>query len=200
MKLLAVAGALVALAGAGAWAAHPAAPHASFPEGPPLAHTGGFGEPDCSACHFDGAVNDSLGALSLSGVPKRYTPGKSYRLLVTLEHPGLERGGFELAARYAAGPAVGEQAGVLKPLAAAAAVSAPQGSNVQYAHQTLAGSSATAGVASWEIRWAAPAQGESPVVFHIAANAGNGDQSQFGDWIYTDSVLSKPGSYSPSSR
>lgn len=164
MKLLAVPAALAMLVGAGAWAAYPPAPHAAFPDGPPLAHTGGFGEPDCSACHFDGVVNDSAGALSLSGVPERYTPGKTYRLLVSLEHPALVRGGFELAARYATGPHAGEQAGGLTALAPAAAISTSPGSNVQYAHQASAEKVVSGGVAAWELRWAAPARGESPVV------------------------------------
>jgi len=45
-----------------AWPAERA--QAGFPDGPPPAHTGGFGEPTCRACHFDGDLNAEGGGLT----------------------------------------------------------------------------------------------------------------------------------------
>jgi hypothetical protein len=100
-------------------------PARAFVEDPAPGHTGGFDEPTCRACHFDQSVNDAEGSLTLDGVPQRVQPGKTYRLIVTLERPGLARGGFQLSARFADGTLV-----------------------------------------------------------HVAANAANDDDSQFGDFIY----------------
>ena len=191
-SLLTVAG-LLAVIGAGAWT-EVTSPHATFPEGPPLAHTGGFGEPTCAACHFDGDTNDAAGTLTLSGVPERYEPGRSYRVVVSLERPELVRGGFELAARFSAGKKVGHQAGALRASSERVTIQKPSSGDVQYAYQTLAGSLPnTDRRALWELDWEAPASGAGPVVFHVAANAGNGDESQFGDWIYSDSLITRPG-------
>src|SRR5690606_8758969 len=46
-----------------------------YPDRPPPAHTGGFGEPTCQQCHFDAPLNDPGGALYVEGLPERYTPG-----------------------------------------------------------------------------------------------------------------------------
>lgn len=39
---------------------------------------------------------------------------------------------------------------------------------------------------SWIVTWQAPESVSSAVIFNVAANAGNGDQSEFGDFIYAD--------------
>ncbi len=40
----------------------------------------------------------------------------------------------------------------------------------------------------WTIQWKVPEQNSLPVIFNIAANAGNGDQSEFGDFIYAEEI------------
>ena len=73
--------------------------------------TGGFGEPTCAQCHQGQPPGDR--ALTLAA-PKTYSAGESYRMRVTLARPGLEVGGFELAARFRSGSAAGKQAGELR--------------------------------------------------------------------------------------
>ena len=152
--------------------------------GPPPAHTGGFGEETCAYCHFDGPLDDPAGSLSLEGVPEDYRPGKRYEIQVVLSHPELKRGGFQLAARYAGGSAAGRQAGTF--IYPSHRIETDTLNGIVYVHHTLAGSSPdTAGFIRWKLGWMAPDSTGAGVVFHAAANAANGDDSEFGDFIYT---------------
>ncbi len=163
----------------------PAGSHpARYADAPPPAHTGGFGEPTCRQCHFGGELNAPGGTLALDGVPKTYAPGERYEITVRLRRDEMQRGGFELAARFAEGPAAGAQAGTLHP-ADTQRVAITTEDRVQYAHQTLAGTKLdTADAARWALIWTAP-DTTAPVVFHAAANAANDDASAFGDLVYT---------------
>lgn len=155
-----------------------------YDNGPPPAHTGGFGEPTCTACHRDAPLNDGVGAITLRLPAGPYQSGATYTLVVELTRSGLARGGFELSARYADGPAAGTQAGALAATDERVAVSDTNG--VQYAHHTLAGTTPTTPDTSrWAVAWQAPSPAAGPIVFHLAGNAANDDASEFGDHIYT---------------
>lgn len=169
-----------------------------YSDGPPPAHTGGFGEATCAACHFP-PEEPAEGALRIEGVPETPRPGERYRLTVTLEDPGLERGGFELSARTAAG----EQAGRLEAVDERVEVVTGGDGDVQYARHTLEGArpagaegEESTGRAAWRLLWIAPDLGEgaaskgavgrrAEVLFHAAGNAGDYDASEFGDVPYT---------------
>lgn len=178
---LLVAAALLALA-AGAWM--PAA-RALYSDRPPLAHTGGFDEASCHACHFDQPLDSPDAFARLAGLPARLEPGAVHRLRVVVGREGLGAGGFQLSARYAEGERAGTQAGVLRALDARTEVTTAAATGVQYLHHTKAGTVPLASDTTWwEIEWTAPAEPASgSVVFHLAANAANGDQSEFGDLI-----------------
>ena len=155
------------------------AARASFRARPPLAHTGGFGEPTCRECHFDGPARPPE-ALSLGGVPERYQLGTTYPLEVSIRDTTARAGGFQLAARIAAGPRAGQQAGTLCTTSTRVAVVADTATGVQYASH--------AGVASadslrWQVDWRAPAEDVGAIVFHVAANSANDDDSMLGDAI-----------------
>jgi len=166
---------------------------AAYPEGPPPAHTGGFGEPTCHSCHFDFPLDSGPAVLEL-GAPDTYGPGDTYALVVMLERPGLAAGGFQLSARFASGPAAGRQAGKLLPLDDRVTVRyAPDSASIAYANQTATGSRAKAvGALDWRLAWVAPDEARGPVVFHVVANAANDDASEFGDHIHTDSLTVPP--------
>ena len=125
MRLAALGASAIAAAFAIGAAAH-ASPagsrgHPAMRDIPPLAHTGGFGEPTCVACHMDGDLNDAAGSLTIEGVPARYEPGRRYRLTITVRHPDLRLAGFELASRYASGPDSAKRAESWKPPASSPA-------------------------------------------------------------------------------
>ena len=152
---------------------------------PPPARTGGFGEQTCQECHW-GTLNDPAGSLTLEGLPESYAPAHKYSLKVTVQHPDLGRGGFQLSARHSQ---TGEQAGHLRPLDESVEILKESNSQVEYAvHTRTATRPAAAGTTSWSLIWEAP-PASHPVAFHLAANAGNYDDSPLGDSIYTLSIV-----------
>ena len=156
---------------------------------PPPAHTGGFGEPTCTVCHFDTEADDGRGTIELAGLPAMYVPGATYQLTLSLAHPELGIGGFQLSARHADGARQGTQAGSLRAVDARVDVTGTTDLPIQYARHTYDGTRLdSAGVKriGWRIQWIAPADGGA-VVFHVAANAANDDASPLGDFIYTRS-------------
>lgn len=161
-----------------------APPHAPHAEGPPLGHTGGFGEPTCHACHDELELDaDGSGQLELSGLPERYESGETYLLTVVLASDGMERAGFEAAVRFTGSPPPGLQAGTLAAVDERTQVSYLGLTPVYYVRQTEAGSQGGA-VVSWTFTWTAPLSG-GPVTVHLAANSANGDNSPLGDFILT---------------
>src|SRR5690606_31019252 len=108
---------------------------------PPPAHTGGFGEPLCTACHFQADANTGTGSIIVTGVPAAYTPDSTYTLAISVVQAYLMAGGFQMSARLADGT----QAGSLAPAPddrARAAVTVHDG--VQYMHHLYDGTSAVA--------------------------------------------------------
>jgi len=155
-------------------------------DGPPAAHTGGFGEPTCHVCHSFYDLNEGPGRLELMGLPAEYEPGRTYPIELALHHDGLRVGGFELAVRYADGQRAGKQAGTLEPADSGTAVTDSLG--VQYLHHVRSGTSAAErGSIVWRFAWTAPDQ-PGAVRFDIAANASDNDNSELGDYVYVRSV------------
>ena len=164
-----------------------------YREGPPPAHTGGFGEPTCAECHFGSPLNDDAGTLTLGG-PARFEPGRSYRLEVSLGRTEMAAAGFQLAVRFAEGTAAGKPAGTLAGLDGRVAITVDTASGVPYAHQTAPGSElAEPGVARWTLEWTAP-DTAAEVTVHVTGNAANDDASEFGDFIYATQRAIAPAS------
>jgi hypothetical protein len=150
--------------------------------GAPPGHTGGFGEGHCGACHFGGGGGDDAGSATIDA-PSHYHAGQTYEITVAVGHPGLEAAGFQLSVRFADGALEGRQAGRLEPIDSRTQT-APGPEGVIYAGHTEAGAlPAEPRVGRWTLRWTAPDKGDA-VVFHLAANAANDDDSEFGDRIF----------------
>ena len=160
----------------------------AYVDRPPPGHTGGFGEPTCASCHRGEAVDAPGGSLTL-GVPAVFAPGEEHVLEVRLTRPGMERAGFQLTARFAEGERAGLQAGELRP--GSEAVRTVSAHEVTYAGHSVGGAKAVAGEALWRVRWVAPEAPVGPVVFHVAANAADFDDSEYGDFVYLASVVSQ---------
>lgn len=165
----------------------PAAASATRPE---AGHTGGFGEPTCRACHFDNAQDEPRGALRIDGVPAVAHSGKTYRVTVVLAREGLSRAGFQLAARFAAGPARARAAGILRPVDGGVEITRDVERGIDYAHHTPSGTrAAEPGTLRWQLDWTAPAEA-GRILFHAAGNATNDDDSEFGDFVYATDAAS----------
>ena len=152
-----------------------------YHDAPPPAHTGGFGEPTCHSCHFDNPLNAPGGEVSIRGLPSQFFPDSTYLLTISLSKRGLQRGGFQLSTRHQ----TGEQAGSLTPMNPSSQILTSSDSAIQYITHTPEGTRPLApDTARWAFAWTAPTPPDKPVVFHLAANASNGDDSEFGDFIY----------------
>jgi len=157
----------------------PAPPPAAHVFGPPAAHTGGFGEPTCHECHAEFDVNALGGRVELEGLPAAYEPGRSYAVVVSLHSSEMAAAGFQMSARFDDG----RPAGTL--VAAESRVTVVDSAGVPYAQHAPQGTRpGTPEVARWAVEWVAPATG-GRVRFHVAANSANGDNSPFGDLVYT---------------
>ena len=160
-----------------------------YADGPPPGFTGDFGEPTCGTCHMDAVVVPDAPGLSLEGVPERYEPGRAYRLTVAGQRPGMGVGGFQLSARTAGG----KQAGTLEAVDARARVVHDSATGVSFASHTAEGTALVApDSARWTLQWTAPAIAGDSVVFSAVMNAANGDDSNFGDEIYTRRAVTVP--------
>ncbi len=167
-----------------------AAMAAAYGDGPPPAHTGGFGEPTCRFCHADNPADDPGGAAAILGLPETVEPGKTYLLRVAVTRPGLVRAGFQLAARSRRSDGSVTQAGAF--LVAGPAVTMVRQAGIEYLQHAPDGTQvAQPDTAVWTLQWTAPLASD-PVVFHLAANASNDDGSEFGDFIYLMERLVHP--------
>ena len=154
-----------------------------YAEGAPPGFSGGFTEQSCDACHFHAAPNAGPGALTLEGVPDRFVAGEPYRVTISLTQPGLKLAGFQLTSRFKDD---GAQAGTLaKDASSDARVGIEAQSGIQYAGQRREGAAVVAPDGSrWTVIWTAPSATRT-IVFHVAANAANGDERADGDYVYT---------------
>ncbi len=159
-------------------------------EGPPLGHTGGFGEPTCQECHSEFDVNTSEGALGVDGFPLHYSPGAQYLVSISIMGDDMQSAGFQAAIRFMEGPNHGTSAGALAITSDNVVVRRAPENKVDYLQHTPLGSRAiTNGVASWTVVWTAP-QDTTRIVLHVAGNNANGDNSPLGDFVYTHDVVS----------
>lgn len=160
---------------------------ASYPIQLTGAFTGGFGEESCHSCHFDHPLNDGEATIRLQGLPGNYRSGQSYPITVSLRREGLSRGGFQLSARRPDSTQAGRFTLDSPRLQFTKSLE-----NARYVQHTEEGTRPEEeGAIRWELEWTAPDAG-GEVIFHLAANAGNGDESSFGDHIYTLSRRLEP--------
>lgn len=177
------------------WAGEPSVPasdvrvsdkEGAYPEHLTGAYSGGFGEETCRSCHFDYDLNPDDGRLVVSGIPGRISGGENIEIQIRLERKELGRAGFQLSARYSDG----KQAGHFDPGADDRIMfSKAVPDTLEYIQHSQRGSEPLSEhKTSWSLTWVAPDSLAGPVVFNIAANAGNGDQSEFGDFIYAEEI------------
>ncbi|MCB2201020.1 T9SS type A sorting domain-containing protein [bacterium] len=159
----------------------------AFSDGP---WTGNNGTPpiqrNCTACHNSFEVNSGTGSLSWN-VPETYQPGETYTLTIGLEDPDASRWGFQFSSMYDEI----EQAGELTVTDEVNTQKLrgfnpnPNENNADFVEHTSAGTmpGSTGGV-EWSFEWTAPEQDLGEIIFYLAGNAADGDETEFGDRIY----------------
>jgi hypothetical protein len=150
-----------------------------YEDGAPPGHTGGFGEPDCRACHADSDPNPAEGTLEVGGFPDRVAADAHYELEIVLQHAELRSSGFQLALRSPDG----KPAGKLVSLSRRTSLIEENG-QVYLQHTKDGLQPESDGTARWVFRWIATGI-VGPVHLHVAANAANDDVSALGDYIFT---------------
>lgn len=157
----------------------------AYPEQLPGAFTGGFGEDTCNSCHFDYPLNPEEGKLAVEGIPLSYKEGQSYTFTIKLSRKNLGKAGFQLSARHADST----QAGTFE-LNSDRTKLTQTNNSLQYVQHSRAGTKPNSGdTIRWHVQWRAPSQGSGKVFFNLAANAANGDASEFGDFIFVRKFL-----------
>ena len=164
----------------------------AFSAGPLPRLTGGFQEATCHSCHNSFPLNEGRsqgGVFHITGIPKTYEPGQSYRVGVVIGQPGQLRFGFELSARS---PRIGRQIGRLEPVDQSTQVEEEAG--IQYILHTKEATErrVTDGPVEFEFDWIAPTTQESPVFFNASGNAGDFSQDPSGDYVYTAGAYTQP--------
>ncbi|MEQ9103926.1 MAG: choice-of-anchor V domain-containing protein [Rhodothermales bacterium] len=147
----------------------------AYRTGAPAFSTGAPNEQTCAACHTGNPVNDASGSLVIVA-PANYVPGSTVDLVVRAQRAGASRFGFEITALDGANQPVGTF-DVSGP-----GIQLALGSTHHVTHDPAANAT---GEFEWTVPWEAPASGTGEVTFYAAANAANGDFSNFGDFIFT---------------
>lgn len=165
-------------------------------EGAPPGHTGGFGEPTCATCHSGAPLNEPGGTLDVIGLEGGYRPGRRHPVTVRFESFDMLSAGFQGSFRFEDGDRRGAGAGEVRPLDERVTVVRGADSDTEYVQHTRAGTTPTDGVSEWTFEWRAP-EAEAPVVLHLAANSGSGDNSPLDDLVYAVSLALTPASPRP---
>jgi hypothetical protein len=162
----------------------------AFRDGPPARVSGGFGEDDCSVCHVSDALNEPAGRLTLTGLPEQVIAGRAYALTLQLSRPGLITAGFQLAIRVADESAQAGRLEAAGPNPRRVVVFESRG--IQFAQHTAPEiPPGVEGVVRWPLTWTAPAE-PGRIAVHAAAVAGDGDESELGDYVYTLEIVRGP--------
>ncbi len=162
-------------------------------EGPPPGHTGGFGEPTCAACHIGAPLNEPGSTLEVLGLEDGYRPGQRHPVTIRLESFDMRSAGFQASFRFEDGERRGTGAGGIRLLDDRVTVvrgedGGTADGGTEYVQHTRAGSGPTDDVAAWTFEWRAP-ETETPIVLHVAANSGSGDDSPLDDLVYTLEIV-----------
>lgn len=128
---------------------------------------------DCISCHEGEMVQ---GMVKVQGLPKAYTPGKTYTLTVIvtsdLESMSESTGGFAVEAL-------------------AGKLIVKDKKNTQLSNGILTHTQEGSGLRKWTFNWKAPSEKIDSNIT-VMAVAANGDYSAFGDRVGADSYAIKP--------
>ena len=161
----------------------------AYAEGAPPGFSGGFKEESCHACHFHAEPNSGPGRVTIEGVPATFAPGERYTLTIMLRRAGMKLAGFQLAARFKDS---GAQAGTIAPGPGdAERVEVETQAGVQYAGQKRRGPRSARPMRRRGRSCGPPRQSGGPVIFHVSANAADGNERADGDFVYTSSAQSE---------
>lgn len=156
----------------------------AFSSGPPAGVTGAPQEQTCVVCHNSFGLNSGTGTVTIN-TPASYQPGQTYQITVQDQttDQSRRRWGFQLTVLTGSNAKAGQlQATSLTNLL----TNEGPGFGRDYIEHNQQGTfQGQTGTASWTFPWVAPATDVGPVTFYVATNMANGDGSNQGDFIFT---------------
>lgn len=153
---------------------------------PPSGYTGAPTQNrTCRNCHGDFALNTVGGSIVVTGLPTgSYSYGQVYNFSVTITNPTVRQNwGFAIKAVVAG---TGTALGTFSTTNPNATVASSELRNTNAVAFT--GTSYT----YTNLSWTAPSSGTSVVSFYMTGLAGDNDDSENGDYVYSNSILSLP--------
>jgi len=128
---------------------------------------------ECILCH-EGAGSSEI---NVEGLPKKYTPGKTYKMIL------MVKGDVESLGDVAGGFAIEASAGELINI---------DKKNTQLSEGILTHTKEGSGLREWTFGWKAPSE-KAEVTLSVMAVAANGDFSVIGDLVGADGYTIMPG-------
>jgi hypothetical protein len=164
--------------------------------GPSPSHTDAPGEDNCTSCHSDFTVNSGTGSVTITGVPVNYRPGQPYQITVRTSQVGATIYGFQMTAIDSQGDKVGTYTLPSQvPARLQVTDGFVNGKLRDYIAHTVDGViPAQFDFNTWTFTWTAPPRSAGKISFYAAGNAANSDGNISGDYIYTTSKATLPGS------
>jgi hypothetical protein len=152
---------------------------------PPVGNTGAPTQSrtcNRSGCHFDFGLNTAGGSITATGLPiGSYVPGQVYNFSVTISNASpMQIWGFAIKAVISG---TGTALGTFSTTNPGTNVNTNELRNSSAA--VFTGTSYT----YTNLKWTAPATGTSLVSFYMTGVAGDGDGSEFGDYVYSSIIL-----------
>jgi hypothetical protein len=159
----------------------------------PASSTGGPDENHCSSagCHDDKSVNigKAISNVSIEGlVDEKYTPGKKYKVIVSIEDADIKRFGFQLTALFADKIKAGmlENIDENRTQIISNYVDLKDREYITYTYNsTLA---KQIGKTDWEFYWTAPNMNKGDVQFYVGTVSANDDGTDKGDFTYKSNL------------
>ena len=152
-----------------------AAPAMGYSEGPPWERNDRIIPEEGCSCHGAGESPSSEVTVSISGVPRAYTAGESYDMIISLTHNSNSNGGFMIWDYGTGSLTPGEGSQVVADSPGALSQSTPGN--------------------DWTITWVAPDSDQGDVHISMVGNAVDGDE-MFSDgdaWNILTFTINSPG-------
>ena len=138
-----------------------------------------------SGCHNDSMPNPDGGSVSITGLPKEWTPGVTYSLQVSVSHSGASLYGFQMTGVDSNGAQAG---GFVIGTGTAIRPGSAGGNTIEHIQHSFPTTDST-----FSFSWTAPgASSTGAVKFNVAANAANGNSFPSGDFIYSRETTVSP--------
>lgn len=159
----------------------------------PASSTGGPDENHCSSagCHDDKSVNTgkAISDIAIEGlVDEKYTPGKKYKVIVSIADADIKRFGFQLTALFEDKIKAGtlENIDENKTQIITNYVDLKDREYITYTYSsTLA---KQIGKADWEFYWTAPNMNKGDIQFYLGTVSANDDGTDKGDFTFKSNL------------